>query len=141
MTAQLHAWKLSSISPRMLAHSLEEARDFYKILGFELDSEYNEGSFFILSRDGVSIHFNVDDARPSLLEGRRNRRGSVCWIGVEHGIEALHEACRAGGLVSKPLQETDFGFKQFFVNDPYGNLVLIAQPVSQSDAGRARERG
>lgn len=113
----------------MLAQDFQATKAFYAILGFE--PTYEDGGFMIVTREGVSLHFNGAE-ETWFQRAFRRRHCGVCWIGVKEGIEALYESCRAKGIVVGHLALKDYGFKEFVVRDPYGNLVLLAQPDPKS---------
>ena len=117
-------WRLARVSPRFAARDREATLRFYAILGFE--PAFNEGSFLILTRDEVSIHVNVFE------EGGTR---SVCWIGVQH-IRALYDACLPRGIVRYPIEEKPYGLTEFAVCDPFGNLILLAEPTEQASLRR-----
>ena len=111
------AWQLSCVSPRIAARDRDATLRFYAILGFELT--FGEGGFLILTRDDVSIHVNVFD------EGGTR---SVFWIGVRN-IRALYAVCERSGIVRYPIEEKPYGLTEFAVCDPFGNLILLAEPT------------
>ena len=42
------------------------------------------------------------------------------------GIDAFYEQCRANGVpILKPLMPTDWGTKDFYVEDPDGNIIAF----------------
>ena len=94
---------------------------FESKLGFRrhIDSDDYAG----VELDGVQIHFwlCVDAELP---------RSSSCRLNVV-GVDAFHERCRREGLVpdgSAP-EEKEWGFREFSVTDPSGNLVVFAEEI------------
>jgi hypothetical protein len=118
---RLESWRLARIAPRFVAHDRDATLRFYAILGFE--PTYDAGRFLILTRDDVSIHVNV------FHEGGTR---SVCWIGVQN-IRALYAACEHGGIVRYPIEEKPYGLTEFGVCDPFGNLIVLAEPTPARD--------
>lgn len=117
------AWSLTSIAPRFAARDRDATIRFYAVLGFR--TKYDDGTgFLIFTRDEANIHVTVFD------EGGTR---SVCWIGVKD-IRALYPACQRAGIVKNPLKDKPYGLTEFTVCDPFGNLILLAEPTSP-DAG------
>jgi hypothetical protein len=111
------SWRFAHVAPRFVARDRDATLRFYAILGFQ--PTYDENSFLILTRDDVSIHVNVYE------EGGAR---SVCWVGVQN-IRPLYAACERGGIVRYPIKEKPYGLTEFAVGDPFGNLILLAEPT------------
>src|SRR5713226_3826010 len=112
---------LDSIAPRFGVGDMEQALAFYGQLGFA--TTYHDEGFAIVERDGIALHFNVSDGPPT---GR-----SVCWIGVTN-IEALYQQYLPTGAIQSPLQAQSWGMKEFFLCDPYRNLLLFGERVEET---------
>jgi hypothetical protein len=113
------SWRLAHVAPRFVARDREATLRFYAILGFQ--PTYDEDGFLILTRDSVSLHVNVYN------EGGMR---SVCWVGVEN-IRALYSACAGAGIVRHPIEEKSYGLTELTVCDPFGNLILLAEPTTK----------
>ncbi len=109
---------LISIAPRFPVGDMEQALAFYAQLGFTTD--YRDGEFAIVERDGISLHFNVADGH------------SVCWIGVTN-IEALYQQYVPTGAIRSPLTSQPWGMKEFFLCDPFRNLLLFGESIPEED--------
>lgn len=114
---------LRSVSPRLAVGEIAEALAFYGHLGFE--TTYHDGDFAIVERDGVALHFNASSEPP--------KRRSVCWIALTN-IDALYQEYLSTGAVQSTLEAKPWGFKVFFVNDPWSNLLLFAEGIDDLDA-------
>lgn len=114
---------LRSVSPRFAIGEMAEALAFYGHLGFQ--TTYHDGDFAIVERDGVALHFNASSEPP--------KRHSVCWIAVTN-IDALYQEYLPSGAVQSSLEAKPWGFKAFFVNDPWRNLLLFAEGIDDSEA-------
>ena len=108
------------ICPRFIVNDLQLALSFYKKLGFE--TVHNDGNFAMIKGNDVDLHINYDpDSTPS---------HHVWWVEVSD-IEDLYQRCLglndynlccSGSLATQP-----WGFKEFNIRDPFGNLILFAE--------------
>src|SRR5690348_11667408 len=110
---------LLSISPRVPVAEMEQALAFYAQLGFATTTR--SGEFTIVERDGVSLHLHVAD-------GHR-----VCWIGVT-AIEALYQQYMPTGAIQSPLRSQPWGMKEFFLCDPFSNLLLFGEGIPAEES-------
>lgn len=118
---------LDSIAPRFVVGDMEQALAFYGQLGFV--TTYHDEGFAIVERDGIALHFNASSEPP---KGR-----SVCWIGVTN-IEALYQQYLPTGAIQSPLETQPWGMKEFFLCDPFQNLILFAESIPEED-GRTEQ--
>ena len=109
---------LISIAPRFPVGDMEQALAFYAQLGFATD--YRDGEFAIVERDGISLHFTVSEGH------------SVCWIGVTN-IEALYQQYLPTGAIRSPLTSQPWGMKEFFLCDPFRNLLLFGESIPEEE--------
>ncbi len=114
---------LDSIAPRFGVGDMEQALAFYGQLGFA--TTYHDEGFAIVERDGIALHFNASEEPPP-PKGR-----VVCWIGVTN-IEALYQQYLPTGAIQSPLQAQSWGMKEFFLCDPYRNLLLFGERVEET---------
>jgi len=114
---------LLTIAPRFVVSDLEQALAFYGQLGFQ--TTYHDEAFAIVERDGIDLHLNSSPDGP--------KRHSVCWIGVTNS-DALYQQYLPTNAVRSPLVAQPYGFKEFSVRDPFGNLLLFAERISDADA-------
>ena len=110
---------LISIAPRFPVGEMEQALAFYAQLGFA--ATYRDGEFAIVERDGISLHFNVSEGH------------SVCWIGVTN-IEALYQQYLPTGAIQSPLTSQPWGMKEFFLCDPFRNLLLFGESIPEEES-------
>lgn len=108
------------IAPRFSVNDLELALAFYGKLGFS--TTYNDGSLVILNRDSVDLHMHYSpDDPPS---------HSVWWMEVTN-IEDLYKKCMdlvPKNVCSKVVAQP-WGFKEFFIRDPFRNLILFDEKI------------
>lgn len=114
-----------SVAPRFVVQDMEQALAFYGQLGFQT-TYYDEG-FAMVERDEVALHLNASLGRPP-------KGHSVCWIDVSN-IDALYQQYLPTNAVQSPLEAKPWGLKEFFVRDPFGNLLLFAERISEEEAG------
>lgn len=117
-----------SIAPRYVVPDLERALAFYERLGFRTA---NYDVIAIIERDGVELQFNHD---PDLAPGGH----FVCSITVTES-EALYQQYLPIGCVRSPLTVTDYGTQEFWVCDPFNNILIFSEPLDAPD-GDAHER-
>ena len=117
---------LDSVAPRFLVGDMEQALAFYGQLGFA--STYHDEGFAIVERDGIALQFNVSDPTQEPPKGR-----SVCYIGVTN-IEALYQQYVPTGAIQSPLHAVPWGMKEFFLCDPFRNLLLFAESIPEGES-------
>jgi DNA-binding HxlR family transcriptional regulator/uncharacterized glyoxalase superfamily protein PhnB len=120
---QSHPPTFESIAPRFVVGNMEQALAFYGQLGFQ--TTYHDEGFAILEHDGVNLHLNAFDELP--------KSHSVCWIAVRN-IDALYQQYLPTNAVQSALEAKPWGLKEFFLRDPFGNLLLFAERVSEEEA-------
>ncbi|HZU67735.1 MAG TPA: VOC family protein [Ktedonobacteraceae bacterium] len=112
-----------SVSPRFVVNNLEQALAFYEQLGFQ--TTYRDEGFVIVERDAVALHLNYSSDVP--------KSHSVCWISVTR-IDELYQQYLPTNAVCSMLEAKPWGLKEFFIRDPYGNLILFAERIPEVDA-------
>ena len=116
-----------SVAPRFVVQDLERALAFYGQLGFQ--TTYQDEGFAIIERDGIDLHLNSSPEPP--------KGHSVCWIGVTN-IETLYQQYMPTNAVQSPLEAKPWGLKEFFIRDPFRNLILFAERISCEEVGAVR---
>jgi catechol 2,3-dioxygenase-like lactoylglutathione lyase family enzyme len=112
-----------SVAPRFLVHNMEQALAFYGQLGFQ--TTYHDEGFAIIERDGVNLHFNYSSDPPTSY--------SVCWIAVSN-IDTLYQQYLPTNAVQSPLEAKPWGLKEFFIRDPFRNLIIFAERIPEEEA-------
>ena len=120
-TSQERQPTLDSVAPRFLVGDMEQALAFYGQLGFA--TIYHDEGFAIVERDGIALHFNVSEGH------------SVCYIGVTN-IEALYQHYLPTGAIQSPppLQATPWGTKEFWLCDPFRNILIFAESIPEGES-------
>jgi catechol 2,3-dioxygenase-like lactoylglutathione lyase family enzyme len=108
--------------PVLPVGSIEETLIFFESkLGFRrhIDSDDYAG----VERDGLQIHFWLC-ADPGLP------KSSSCRLNVA-GVDAFYAECLRAGVVAEgdAPAEKPWGFREFTVVDPSGNLVVFAEEI------------
>lgn len=111
-----------SVAPRFVVQDMGQALAFYEQLGFQ--TTYRDEGFAIVERDGVALHFNAFDEPP--------KSHSVCWIAVTN-IDVLYQQYLPTNAVQSALEAKPWGLKEFFLRDPFGNLLLFAEHLPEED--------
>jgi len=112
-----------SVAPRFVVQDMEQALAFYGQLGFQ--ATYQDEGFAIIKRDGIDLHLNSSPDPP--------KGHSVCWIDVTN-IEALYQQYLPTNAVQSPLEAKPWGLKEFFIKDPFRNLILFAERIPEEEA-------
>ena len=112
-----------SVAPRFVVSDMEKALAFYGQLGFQ--TTYHDEHFAIVARDEVNLHFNCYPESP--------KSHAVCWIAVTN-IDALYQQYLPTNAVQSTPEAKPWGLKEFFLRDPFGNLLLFAERLSETDA-------
>ena len=110
---------LISIAPRVPVGDMDQTLAFYAQLGFTTTSR--DGEVAMVERDGISLHFTVSEGH------------SVCWIGVTN-IEALYQQYVPTGAIQSPLTSQPWGMKEFFLCDPFRNLLLFGESIPEEES-------
>jgi len=123
-----------SIGVELFVSDVERSVAFYGALGFRVAKRWRD--WLILERDGVKLTLQGDShavAGPHYFTpniGRRPRGTGVEIVVQVDDVDELHETARAVGLdVVKPIQDRDWGARDFRVADPDGYFVRFTSPL------------
>ena len=108
--------------PVLPALDLEATLSFFETgLGFRRHIE--SGDYAGVERDGVQVHFWLC-TDPSIP------KHSSCRINVSD-VDHLYASCEPAGVVhpNGALEAKPWGFREFSVVDPSGNLVVLAEEI------------
>ena len=117
---------LDSIAPRSLVADMEQALAFYGQLGFA--TTYHDGEFAIVERDRIALHFNASESEEPPNDH------VLGWIGVTNS-EALYQQYVPTGAIRSPLTSQPWGMKEFFLCDPFRNLLLFGESIPEEVEG------
>jgi catechol 2,3-dioxygenase-like lactoylglutathione lyase family enzyme len=91
-------------------------------LGFQFDEPW-DGFYVIGRRDGFELHLKCSPKNSDEREFRRKYKHLDASVGVE-GIKELYAEFKSKDVeILKPLQETEWGTKDFYVEDPDGYII------------------
>lgn len=116
--------RVTSFAPQFLVDDLARSMAYYEKLGFTFDEPW--AGFYAIGRvDELELHLkeapkNQDDRR-----FRRDHEHLDAAAGVD-GIEAFFNKCVVNGVtILKPLAPTEWGTKDFYVEDPDGYIICF----------------
>jgi catechol 2,3-dioxygenase-like lactoylglutathione lyase family enzyme len=117
--------RLTSLAPQFLVDDLARSIAYYRDrLGFVFDEPWG-GFYAIGRRDGLELHFKEAPKNQSERKYRRDNEHLDASAGVD-GIEAFYQQCRsASATIIKPLSDTAWGTKDFYVEDPDGYIICF----------------
>jgi catechol 2,3-dioxygenase-like lactoylglutathione lyase family enzyme len=114
--------RLTSLAPQFLVDDLQRSIAFYEKLGFTFGEPW-EGFYAIGTLDGLELHLKEAPKNESDRQYRREQEHLDAAAGVD-GIEAFYEQCVANGVkIHRPLAATEWGTKDFYLEDPDGNII------------------
>ncbi len=111
--------------PILPAQDLAATEAFYAGLGFARPGAAHEG-YLLLERDQIEIHF-------WLCPDRAIAEQSGCYVRTPDA-DALFAEFQAAGIWQTakllPVQNREWGMREFYVIDPNGNLLRFGQYLS-----------
>ena len=122
--------RLTSLAPQLLVDDLMRSMRYYQRLGFTFGDPW-EGFYAIGELDGLELHLKEAPKNEAERQFRREHEHLDAAAGVA-GIEAFYEQCVANGAtILKPLQATEWGTKDFYIEDPDGNVISFGGRPSE----------
>lgn len=118
------AVRFHSAAPCLPVRDMLRSLEFYqRVLGFEPGHlEDDPPVYATLHADDVAIHLALD------LDGDKAGSGSCCVF--VSNVDALFEACvAAGAKITRELEDSPYGLRDFNLTDPDGNVLLFGEPV------------
>jgi catechol 2,3-dioxygenase-like lactoylglutathione lyase family enzyme len=114
--------QLTSFAPQLIVDDLHRSIEYYRKLGFTFGEPW-EGFYAIGHLDGLELHLKEAPKNQDARRYRRDNEHLDAAAGVD-GIEAFFNQCVANGVtILKPLAPTAWGTKDFYVEDPDGNVI------------------
>jgi catechol 2,3-dioxygenase-like lactoylglutathione lyase family enzyme len=116
--------RVTSFAPQFLVDDLDRSIAYYRKLGFAFDEPWD--GFYAIGRvDGLELHLKEAPKNAAEREYRRANEHLDAAAGV-NGIEAFYALCTANGAtIIKPIADTPWGTKDFYVEDPDGHIVCF----------------
>jgi lactoylglutathione lyase len=125
---------MKSIVVELFVSDVEASIGFYQALGFGVVKRW--GDWLIMQRDGVKLTLQGDShavAGPHYFTPNigRHPRGTGVEIVVQvDDVDGLHAEAQSKDLnVVKPIQDRDWGARDFRVADPDGYFVRFTSPL------------
>ena len=123
--------RLTSFAPQLLVDDLDRSITYYKKIGFVFGEPW-DGFYAIGLLDGLELHLKEAPKNPLERQHRSDNEHLDASAGVD-GIEAFYERCLANGIaIIKPLADTAWGTKDFYIEDPDGHVISFG---GRADAG------
>ena len=122
--------RVTSFAPQFLVDNLERSIEYYRKLGFTFGEPW-DGFYAIGYLDGLELHLKEAPKNQAERSYRRDNDHLDAAAGVD-GIEAFYERCLANrATICRPLADTAWGTKDFYIEDPDGNIVCFGgRPAS-----------
>ncbi len=114
-----------ALAPQFLVDDLDRSMRFYTdVLGFTFGEPW-QGFYAIGTRGGMRLHLKC---APKTEADRTHRRANThldAYADVTD-IESFYAACLAAGAeIVKPLEETPWGVRDFYLADPDGYIICF----------------
>jgi catechol 2,3-dioxygenase-like lactoylglutathione lyase family enzyme len=117
--------RVTSFAPQLLVDDLERSMAYYRRVGFSFGEPW-DGFYAIGYLDGLELHLKEAPKNLAERQHRRENDHLDAASGVD-GIEAFYERCVAkGAKIIKPLEDTPWGAKGFYIEDPDGYIVAFS---------------
>ena len=95
---------------------------YYEKLGFTFGDPW-EGFYAIGTLDGLELHLKEAPKNKAERQHRRDNEHLDAAAGVD-GIEVFYEQCVANGAtILRPLADTEWGTRDFYIEDPDGYVI------------------
>jgi len=131
--------RLTSRAPQFLVDDLARSMTYYQKLGFTFGEPWN-GFYAIGELDGLELHLKEAPKNDAERQDRRECEHLDAAAGVD-GIEAFYERCVANGAtILRPLTATAWGTKDFYIEDPDGNIIAFGGRPSAPGASQEPPR-
>src|SRR5688500_6727245 len=116
--------RVTSFAPQFLVDDLPRSMAYYQKLGFTFDSAW-QGFYAIGHLDGLELHLKEAPKHHDDRRYRRDNQHLDAAAGVD-GIDAFFNTCVANGVtILKPLAPTEWGTRDFYVEDPDGYILCF----------------
>ena len=124
--------RLTSLAPQFLVDDLARSIAYYEKLGFAFGDAW-VGFYAIGVRDGLELHLKEAPKNPAERAYRRAHEHLDAAAGVD-GIEAYYAECVANGVsIIRPLAATEWGTKDFYIEDPDGYIISFGGTASETE--------
>ena len=123
MTNSKTSPRLTSLAPQFLVEDLDRSIAYYRdTLGFDFSKPW-KGFYAIGMRDGLELHLKKAPKDTKEQDRKHKDEHLDAAAGVD-GIEMFYEQCvEKGAKIIRPLTSTEWGTKDFYIEDPDGNII------------------
>ena len=112
--------------PILPSADLDRTIGFWGPVGFDVVERFD--GYLVTHAGGVELHFTLD-AGQELSEGLFGQRPGLAFVHVQDAL-ALWKHLRSADVAGVgPVDERDYGLREFAVTDPDGNRVRFGSPV------------
>lgn len=118
---------LTQVSPTLHVTDMRRTLAFFEgSLGFRCtfklhDEHHPEIPYAIVERDRVEIHLQLREAAAG---------SSSCYITVDDADAVWAEVQKAGVRVLRPIEDSNYGMRDFNIADPDGNNLGFGQSIA-----------
>ena len=131
--------RVTSFAPQFLVDDLARSMTYYQKLGFTFGEPW-DGFYVIGELDGLELHLKEAPKNAAERQHRREHEHLDAAAGVD-GIEAFYDRCLANGAtILRPLTATAWGTKDFYIEDPDGNVISFGGRPSAHGASQEPPR-
>ena len=117
---------LQSLTPMLRTWDLRTTVSFYAdVLGFTCDSISDESGWASLTRDNVNIML----ARPNQHEGDKSPAFTGSLYMKTNDVDALWQQLKGKTRVCYPIDDFDYGMREFAIYDNNGYVLQFGQPI------------
>jgi uncharacterized glyoxalase superfamily protein PhnB len=121
--------KLRELTPMLRTRDLQGSVEFYTtILGFTCDALADDSAWACVRRDFVSIMFASPDEHDPFDEAVFT--GSF-YINADD-VDALWEQVKDKARVTYPIQDFDYGMREFAIYDNNGYVLQFGREIPES---------
>src|SRR6185436_4954515 len=119
--------QLQSLTPMLWVDDLKITIDFYtNVLGFSVDSRSDEWGWAHLHNDEVKIMFSLPNSNISYTGPAFSGSFYLNTNNINECWENLKDKAR----IVYPLEEFDYGMREFAIYDCNGYILQFGQPVN-----------
>ncbi len=126
--------KLNSLVPVIQCEHLEETLEFYqqafRYVPVQQQSKDGALKWVYLKSDSTFLMLQCTDKSGT----NKAISDSIILHYYTNDITTLHQYIRARGYTTGSIQQTAYGMKQFYINDPEGNTISVGEQVLGNQA-------
>ena len=117
--------KLTSLMPLLRTHNLEQSIAFYRQhLGFACSQQHAEWAF--IERDSITVMLALPNAHEPF--DKPSFTGSFYF--TVDAVDDLWEKLRKSAEVVYPLEDFDYGMREFAIRDNNGYCLQFGQEIA-----------